>query len=247
MCDDLSNLYFEKQYKLMCGLHSINNLFGYKIATTQSFIKVAENIIRNVYDSAPRRIPFETYRSNVQPNYYDCERGFFSPDIQQTFINSFTDYTLKSIPNKHVTDKDIIKMVKQNQNIEGFLLSVSKKFKTSRKRYNHSIAIRVINIYNIDKREVCVILLDSELDGPVLITKDTTYFTPPNKLYSINTIQKFIKKSNVDIEKQAQTLIIDLTQPNNINQNSPEFNTILKSIQKSPNLMKSIKTQSFIN
>lgn len=236
------DLYFEKQEKLMCGLHSLNNLFGYKVSNVNALINVANDIISRNYYSEPRKISYDAYVAKYQPRYYDCVKGFFSPNVQISFINSFTDYTLKTIKTKQMNDIDIINYaIRYKKQIHGFLLSVAKKYKTSNKRYNHSIAIRLLKKGN----KLAVVLLDSELDRPILLTKDTCFFTGPGKLYSINMIQKLIKKTKNDTNNQASSLIMDLIGQDSLNtldkDSKKGFKKILTSIKSSPNLINTME------
>ncbi len=245
-CGDIAaQIYFEKQEKLMCGLHAVNNLLGSNIATIKSFVKIANDLIDTQYARAPRRVSIEKYRSNIQKDYYDCKQGFFTPEIQNAFINSFTDYRLHKMKYRSMTDKEILQYARRNKNVYGFMLSVSKYFKSSKNTYNHSISIRIFRNEE-NPEEVCAILLDSELDHPYTITEYPVFFDGDSKIYSsINMIQSLKEKTEEDILKKSQNIILDLTNESELeskkHRKEDGINDIIHAIEISPKLFSAIK------
>ncbi len=241
-----STIYFEKQSKLMCGLHAINNLLGGRMATSKCFIKLADDMMKQRYHSnTNRKISLNEYISKLKPHLYDCKKGFFSPDIQNAYINTFTQYTLSKMKYRSITDKTIVKYAASHPKIYGFLLSVSKYYKTSKNTYNHSIAIRVFRSKN-DPKHICVILLDSELDSPYILSNNSVFFDGESKIYSsINMIESLVDKTKEDIHKQSKNIIIDLTKIDKIdNEDSKHLEDLLHVISKSPKLLTTIKRKS---
>lgn len=228
-------MYFETQDKLMCSVHSINNLLGENVASARIFKSIAHEIIHDKYHSRKSKVSLNTYKSRMKPNYYHCEEGFFSPDIQHVFIEKFTQYTLKHIDGINWDENDFIQHAHRNNNIHGFLLSVSKKYKNSNNRYNHSISIRVFR----DRYDECIVLLDSELTQPFVLDTEMDMF---GDYYKINSVEILQEKSKSKIEKQARSLVIDL---NSIPPS--KYKTVDKFIDiisRSPKLVDTIQKKS---
>lgn len=204
-----NKVYFEQQKKLLCSVHSINNLFGKKIASFNGFKKTANELIKKKYQSKKNKANGETYRdyySKLRPKLYDCEKGFFSPEIAKIYVNLFTDFILKDVNTSITHKEDIIDYFKSHKKSHGLIANVTKYDKKHHVKYNHSIALKPFR----NRNKIDVLLLDSEFKKPVNILYQQDIFKGDDKIYTLNNIQTLVAKSQKQLEKQAITLKQDL-------------------------------------
>jgi hypothetical protein len=207
-------MYFEKQEKLLCSLHALNNLFGTKIATFNALKKTANIYIKRLYYSTHRtrnKHTYKEYYSIIRPKLYDCRYGYFSPHIIKLYVNSFTDFILKDVKKDLKNTIDIIEYLETNPLSLGLILNVTKYDIKHHDKYNHSISIKACR--SARKLE-SIILFDSELNTIIAVELKhksqlkyiTNLFQGSSKIYTINNVQSLFLKSITQINKQVQFL-----------------------------------------
>lgn len=224
-------MYFEKQEKLLCSLHALNNLFGTKIATFNGLKKTANMYIKRLYYSTNRKQPYKEFYSIIRPKLYDCRYGFFSPHVIKLYVNSFTDFTLKDVKRDLKTMIDIIDYLETNPLSLGLILNVTKYDIKHHDKYNHSISIRVL------KKKL--VLFDSELKREIVVSHKSKNYTTglfqgSSKIYTINNVQSLYSKSITQTHKQVTFL-------HNYHDGALLQNEDIKhTIMLSPNLLKQL-------